>query len=304
MDAITDFVGLTADDLATVTAQQVTSAKLVYVDRQIARYGPGAAPDDLVAVRSDLVADASRFHFFQRDLFSDRFGDHMHPIVLDWFPIQVPVLSPGIQETPGTPGTSGAIEAYLGHGSLSIFADLRNPGPQVESWVSNWSTAVVFPPAPETGLLSYRFSLDGVLSPYLPSVSSGGLWGTVTLAVSGDVGTPLNWSKPAGSYWPVDATLPFSQGGGTGYESNDLNVSGQIPVHTGKQAVLGMVFVVIVSIAHGQVTLFPTAASLGIHYLGEGLGPTTTGRIEYRFEPTWLGKVRDDVATLNRRLYP
>jgi hypothetical protein len=105
-------------------------------------------------------------------------------------------------------------------------------------------------------------------------------------------------------YWPVDATLPWKPDGTTGDLAGDVSVTGQIPVHEGKRAVLGMIFVAIASIVRGQVTLLPPAASFVTYLSGTEEGPNTIGRIEYRFEPAWLGKVRENLAQLNKPLLP
>ncbi len=195
-----------------------------------------------------------------------------------WTVLSVPVMTEGISETPGVPGTSGEIDTEdLFQGGLAFGGMPEDDGtqnPYTEKWwIHNWDCSIVFPPAQETGTLFYRFSVSNETHIYLDPVYSGSVRAFVTVGTTNDVSQPIqNWNTVG---WPVDVTLPSS----TLNFYNDVPITGEIAVAQGQVPAVGLIFGVIVSVASGYVQFL--WGNFGTHLTlpaGQTLGPMIMGK--------------------------
>jgi hypothetical protein len=204
-----------------------------------------------------------------------------------WVVLPVPVMTEGISDTPGVPGTSGEIgTAGLFQGGLGFGGMPEDDGtqdPYTEKWwIHNWDCSIVFPPAPQTGSLTYRFVVDNETHIYLDPVYSGSVRAFITVGTTSDVSQPIqNWNTVG---WPVNITLPSS----TLNFNNGVPITGEIAVEQGQVPAVGLIFGVIVSVASGYVQFlwgnFGTRLTLSA---GQTVGPTDYGKIEYYYYPRW-----------------
>jgi hypothetical protein len=297
---------ITAEDLGAVSKYERITAQVDRLDRLLVQRGVGSISEDLLSRRVELLADLRGLSPPYGPPPPDGWDLVEVPVEAElgverrWHTLYLPVMSQGIRETPDTPGTDGAIDTWsLGPGTVIFGGDLRDDGlvnrAEEQWWVSNWHAAVKFPPAPESGVVSYRFQVHNGTTPYQASALSGSVRATITTGTTGDAAAPItNWS---GGYWPVDVALPFAPGQSR-FLGGYVTISGRIPVAEGKRAALGVIFVVIISIATGQVLLLPTACdfmTMQLYVAGGALGA-----IEYRFDPTWWRKASSDLANFDR----
>src|ERR1043165_2162142 len=232
---------------------------------------------------------------------SNRLADLLWP----WSVLNLPYMYEGINETPGINGPEneiGTAELFAGglaYGGQPSDSGATNPH-QEKWWIHNWRNTAVFPNAPYSGYLHYRFTVDSECHIYRAPVYSGSIAEFVTIGSTGDIASsPVDsWTNWQGVGWPVNATLPRP--------NTDLSfwgavpVSGSIPVQAGKNAALGFIYGTIISVASGYVQLlwanFGTRRTVGP---SETINYTLYDKIEYRFEPQWW---RDAVkkATLSQ----
>jgi hypothetical protein len=223
----------------------------------------------------------------RHDLLISSISDRLFP----WQVINLPYMYEGIDESPAVAGTSGGIgTAGLYAGGLGYGGNPEDDGtlePFVEKWwIHNWYNSVVFPAAPSSGRLYYRFTVDSECHIYRAPVYSGSVREFATIGWTSDIASdPLaDWTTWQTVGWPVDETLP----------SENLNlggavpVVGSIPVAAGHSAALGFIYGTIVSVASGLVQFL--WGNFGTRLT---LPPTGTvdyrdyDKIEYRFEPSW-----------------
>ncbi len=201
------------------------------------------------------------------------------------------------RKPPGERGTRGEIETvglYEGAVYYGGHIDLQDDGtvdPLREKWwIHNWHCSLVFPPAPETGWLSYRFYVDTIARLRRAEMISG-LFNTFVTVINPD--NPYESDNFSGfPNWVVlPSDNPYRIFGDYG-----MPVSSSIAVEKGQSLTLNVYLGVIISIASGLVMLYPTGG-LGIRKLlpqGQTITSNTLGKIEYHFySQKWINAVRD-----------
>jgi hypothetical protein len=266
------------------------------------KHNPSTKPNEhvgrLLARRAELLQQRRQIIGAWK-LFTDFWIDpillHIDELLWPWTTLDLPYFSEGINQTPGVPGTSGAIDtAGLYAGGLGYGGDLWDDGitaPGTEKWwIHNWNCSAVFPAAPFSGRLYYRFVVDSECHIYHVSVTSGSVKEFVTIGWTADSATQAldNWNTVG---WPVDVTLPYP---GSLNFGTPVPVSGSIDVTQGKNAALGFTYGTIVSGASGDVQF--SWANFGTRRAGTSYGPSDYDKIEYRFVPDWW------IIALTRRL--
>ncbi len=204
------------------------------------------------------------------------------------------------------------IEAtYLGPGTVTFDGeptDRRSPDPDVTPadahwWVTNWFAVVRFPPAPESGYLSYRFEVDNRIAVY-PPLPFGTLRTAVMVGTAGDVADRIgNW-RTVGE--PVHTVLPPPSDPLTGrvpppFFGATVPVGGHIEVEQGHRAALGVLVEVVVSLTSGSVR-FGTVGECDFTIRLREAGSDSL--IEYRFDPTWWIAAVKDRLDLDRTAAP
>jgi hypothetical protein len=207
-----------------------------------------------------------------------------------WSVLNLPVMSEGISETPGTTGTEGEIvTAGLFQGSGAFGGMPSNSSSRERFWIHNWKCVAVLPPAPQAGSVSFRFG--GNIEAFVYHVEgTGTLRAFVTIGTTSDVNKPItNWQ---GVGFPIDVTLPQpSQGSFSG----GVPVVGSIAVNQGQSAAVGIIFGVVISVIDGYVMLLGNSNFLA-GLLG-GTDSTAVGKVEYRFNPQLvIGLVQQAMA--------
>jgi hypothetical protein len=241
-------------------------------------------------MKQPRIAVANNSNLLARPL--DKFLVEHLDLFGPWTTGILPFMSEGVHVTPGIPGTSGDIvTAGLFAGGLGYGGDPTDDGthsPNVEKWwIHNWNCSFVFPPAPSTGTLYYRFTVDSVCEIYDAPAQSGVVQEFVTIGKSGDILTtnPFDSSAMATVGWPVMVNLPQPH---VAQFSGAVPVSGSIPVVKGKTAALAFVYGAIAGVASGFVQFswanFGTRRTLPS---GSVIGAEAYDKIEYRFEPNW-----------------
>ena len=205
----------------------------------------------------------------------------------------LPYFSEGIDQLPdaGTSGsivTAGLYPGGLGFGGNPEDPCSGSPGPE-KWWVHHWTCSYVFPRAPYSGWLYYRFTTETSCVIYNAPDQSGLVNAFVTIGTTPDVlasgpfGPGASGGTSSFPFWITlpQTTLQFVDGATT-------PVLGYIPVEAGKTAAIGFIYGVIAGIACGYVQFswgsFGTRLTLppGTPYDGE-----VFDKIEYRFEPDW-----------------
>jgi hypothetical protein len=216
---------------------------------------------------------------------------HIGDLLWPWSVLNLPYMYEGIDETPGTDGTGGEIATAglfaggLGYGGMPTDDGTRDPYTE-KWWIHNWRNSAVFPAAPFTGRLYYRFGVDSECHIYRAPVYSGSVMEFVTIGWTADVASnPLDdWNTWETVGWPVNTVLPSAELNYAG----SVPVSGSIDVTQGKSAALGFIYGTIVSVATGYVQFlwgnFGTRRYLAP---GQVASYTDYDKIEYRFEPEW-----------------
>lgn len=229
------------------------------------------------------------------------------PFFAPWITANLPYFSEGIDETPGAAGTSGGIgTSGLFPGGVGFAGNLQDSGnaqPNTEKWwIHNWTCSYVFPPAPFSGWLYYRFTTDTSCLIYNAPAQSGLVNAFVTIGKTSDVlaGSPFDPGAEETVGWPFWVALP--QTTLRFFDQVPTLVSGSIQVQAGKSAAIGFIYGVIAGIASGYVQMswgsMGTRLTLppGTPYDGE-----VFDKIEYRFEPDWWVNVvaqrLDEAAT-------
>jgi hypothetical protein len=227
------------------------------------------------------------------DVIVSNLGDFLWP----WTVINLPYFSEGVNETPGITGTSGEIatagsmrEGLAYGGELS---DSGSTNPYTEKfWIHNWTCSTMFPGAPFSGRLYFRFTVDSECHIYSAPVNFGSVREFVTVGWTADVATqPLgNWNTVG---WPVDVSLPREGSLNFGIP---VPVSGSIAVAQGHNAALGFIYGTIVSVANGYVQFLGQLRHSHDSSSGTAYGSGNLDKIEYRFEPDWW------IGTVARRM--
>jgi hypothetical protein len=217
-------------------------------------------------------------------------------LLFPWSVLNLPYMTEGIYQAPGTPDTSGDLgTAGLYAGGIAYAGELTQDGtggPAERWWVHTWRNSAVFPAAPSTGRLYYRFAVDAECNIYRDPVDAGSVRSYVTIGTTGDVASdPVDqWTNWQTVGWPINSTLPLTtvtldlQGGAT--------VTGSIPVSGGKSAALGFIYGTVISVAGGLLQILYGIMSTRRSVPGSSAPVTYRDydKIEYRFEPDWWVK--------------
>ena len=192
-----------------------------------------------------------------------------------WTVMNLPYMYDGIYEEPGIASTSGGISSGLSAGNVSFGANPMDSGgtnPHVEKWwIRNWRNSVVFPDAPHSGHLAYRFTVDSDYTVYRAPVYSGLARQFVTLgSTSSVISSPVaEWTNWHTVGWILDATFPNEENAFGGA----LPVIGSIPVDKGQRAALGFIYGMVMGVASGY---FQSWGSIGTR---RTVGYSTTRRL-------------------------
>jgi len=180
-----------------------------------------------------------------------------------WITVNLPFMGEGVNEISSVPGTSGQIyEAYLGRGivwystepPLALIDDGSSGQQYDKMWMRTWTCSYVFPDAPYSGFLFYRFNIAAQLNIYQATAQAGLVYAfaSVGRTADADARSPFDPAviRPVGSglYFP----LPVPN------DTRDvvvIPVTGVVHVDTGKIPAVGMIYGVIVGVNHGLVIL-------------------------------------------------
>jgi hypothetical protein len=216
-------------------------------------------------------------------------------LLFPWAILELPYMTEGIYEPPGTSDVTGDLgTAGLFAGGLAFAGTLTQDSdhPVERWWTHTWRNSAVFPPAPATGRLYYRFGVNCECNIYRDPVETGSIHSYVTIGTASDVSTspPVDeWATWETAGWPIIQTLPISDvildvTGGIG-------VNGSIPVAVGNSAAIAFLYGVVISIAGGLLQLL--WGNFGTGIIG-GTDYHAYDKIEYRFEPDWWIKAVSD----------
>ena len=133
---------------------------------------------------ADVVID-----FAQQRL--DRSVVSISDLLFPWAVLNLPYMTEGFYQTPGTPDTTGDLgTAGLYAGGIAYRGELiqdGSGGPAERWWVHTWRNSAVFPAAPSTGRLYYRFAVDAECNIYRDPVVGGSVRSYVTIGTTGDI---------------------------------------------------------------------------------------------------------------------
>jgi hypothetical protein len=213
-------------------------------------------------------------------------GDLLFP----WSVLELPYMTDGIYDPPGTSDVTGdLVTAGLYAGGLGFGASpggvltQGNGGTHERWWTRTWRNSVVFPPAPFTGRLYYRFGVNCECNIYRDPVETGSIHAYVTIGTASDTDTSIDeWTNWQTVGWPIIQSLPIQEvildieGG--------VSVTGSIPVTAGNSCAMAFIYGIVISIAGGLLMLLYGDWGTGI--IG-GVDYTAYDKIQYRFEPDW-----------------
>jgi len=221
----------------------------------------------------------------------DRAVVNIGDLLFPWSILELPYMTDGIYQAPGTHDVTGdLVTAGLFAGGVGFGASPGGTltqdgsgGPAERFWIRTWRNSVVFPPAPFTGRLYYRFGVNCECNLYRDDVQAGLVYCYVTIGTASDTYTPVdqwtNWQTPG---WPLMQSLPVQsieldlEGG--------VPVIGSIPVTAGVSPAMAFIYGTVISVAGGLVQLLYGDWGTGI--IG-GTDYTAYDKIQYRFEPEW-----------------
>ncbi|HTA96748.1 MAG TPA: hypothetical protein VK730_03805 [Solirubrobacteraceae bacterium] len=224
-------------------------------------------------------------------------GDLLFP----WSVMELPYMAEGIHQSPGAPHTTGEIgTAGLFAGGCAYGGTITQDGEGEREpwWVHTWVNSAVFPEAPATGRLYYRFFVSSECNIYRAPVVAGCIREYVTIGTAGDVSTspPVDqWTTWQTVGWPIEQTLPLPP---LELElSGGVLVTGSIPVAAGENPAIAFIYGTAITITDGLLQLL-----WGNFGTSRVVAPAGTpeyrdyDKIEYRFEPDWW------ISAVNGRL--
>ncbi len=218
--------------------------------------------------------------------------DHSDLVSTPWAVLNLGYAADATYDAPGIPGTSGTILSSVHPGGVGASFELRDIGSANQLsekwWVRTWTCSAVFPDAPFSGRVNYRFQVDTQGQIYYAPVHSGLFKEFVSAGRASDT-----YYDDLDDWWtvatPISLSLPYS---GDMYEpyfiGSKSEVSGSIEVEQGKNAGLGLIFGLIIAFADGG-----TGGYSGMRTEVQGQ-PSMDGEIEYRYIPDWWIKVIDE----------
>jgi len=222
----------------------------------------------------------------------DRAVVNIGDLLFPWSVLDLAYMTEGIYQAPGTPDTTGDLgTAELYAGGLAYGGELTQDGsggPAERWWVHTWRNSAVFPAAPVTGRLYYRFAVDAECNIYRDPVAVGSVRSYVTVGTTGNAASsPVDaWTTWQTVGWPINQLLPLTtvildlQGG--------IVVAGSIPVIAGQSAAIGFIYGTVISVAGGLLQLlYGIMSTRRIGAPGTTVDYRDYDKIEYRFEPDW-----------------
>jgi hypothetical protein len=271
--------GMVADVRRRMADPTAANAYLAGLERQraalLAKHVPAGVAIDVTQQRLDRVVV--------------NIGDLLFP----WSILNLPYMSEGIYQAPGTPDTTGDLgTAGLYAGEIAYGGELTQDGsggPAERWWVHTWRNSAVFPAAPSTGRLYYRFAVDAECNIYRDPVAAGSIRSYVTIGTTGNIssGSMDDWTTWQTVGWPINELLPLNtvildlQGG--------TPVTGSIPVIAGQSAAIGFIYGTVISVAGGLLQMLYGIMSTRLYIPGDSrpVDYTDYDKIQYRFEPDW-----------------
>jgi hypothetical protein len=229
--------------------------------------------------------------FARRQL--DRVLLNIGDLLFPWSVLELPYMTDGIYQGPGSSDATGdLVTAGLYAGGLAYGGSpggtLTENGGHERWWVRTWCNSAVFPPAPVTGRLYYRFAVDSECNIYRDPVQTGSIVEYVTLGTTGDISTapPVDeWTDWRTVGWPINATLPLP--GPTLVLEGNVLVSDSIAVNAGDSAAIAFIYGTIISVASGLLQLLWGNFGTRVVKAGQTVDYRDYDKIEYRFEPDW-----------------
>ncbi len=223
----------------------------------------------------------------------DSLVSELSPFFTAWRVGNLPYFSEGINDVPVVKGTSGGFTTEsLSAGALEFWGNPRDAGlvnPHILKWWNhNWTCSYVFPAAPATGTLHYRFSIETSWEAVLASALSGIVGASITIGRTPDAES----SSPFGSGAETELTFPFLF---TLPEANTnlhvtqplIEFSGAIEVQAGKNAAIGLVCGIHAGLASGYVEILGGSMWTRLVAPGQPSDYANRDQLEYVFEPDW-----------------
>jgi hypothetical protein len=224
-----------------------------------------------------------------------------------WITVNLPYMGEGVNEISSVPGTSGQIyEDYLGRSVVRYSTETGPPPPSLNDngssgqqydkmWMRTWTCSYVFPDAPYSGFLFYRFSIGVRLHVYYAAAQSGLAYAfaSVGRTADADAQSPFDPAviRPASSGLYVPEPLPPTP---VGIEV--IPVTGVVHVDAGKTPAIGMIYGVIVGVNHGSVWLKDRIDGCDFETYTESQVPgrNPRGKIDYFYETdAWVKQLTD-----------
>jgi len=223
----------------------------------------------------------------------DSLVSDLSPFFTSWRVGNLPYFSEGVTETPHEDGTSGGFTTEsLPVGAVEFSgnprdAGLVNPyGPK--RWRHNWTCSYVFPPAPATGKLHYRFSIATSWEAVLASALAGIVSASITIGRTSDAqtGSPFGPSAEMERAFPFLFVLPEIS---TNLQITEplIEFSGAIEVQAGKNAAIGLICDIQASLASGYLELLGGSMWTRLVAPDEPSDYAIRDQLEYVFEPDW-----------------
>jgi hypothetical protein len=209
-----------------------------------------------------------------------------------WIAVELPYFLEALNEIPTQAGTMGSFETTeLDPGGLMFEGTPQDTGsvqPTAEKWwVHTWACSYVFPAAPVTGRLYYRFTTEASIDIFTGPALSGLVTSFISIGLTSDVqqGSPFDAMESGG--FPFWITLPLPGPPVSIYHA-PTDLSGSIAVQQGANAAIGFFYGVIAGIASGDATTAGGSMQTRLTLpSGVGADPGAYGKMEYRFEPDW-----------------
>jgi len=217
--------------------------------------------------------------------------------------IWMPYLGPGVEDAPGSVGTSGhlsdASAAFPGRANYRfVVKDDGEDSPHTQKgWYLTFPASIILPEAPETGMMFFWFRIFHGIKFYSYAAYDASCHIAGWIGATGDIAKSGPFLGPSQVAWCelLNADPTQHHGGWYGL-GGQATVSGSFPVQKGKVPALGFVFFVTLGVASGMLWgdgyLQGTLPGSDLHP-----EPQELGKLEYRIEPDWwLDAIRNRVS--------
>lgn len=223
----------------------------------------------------------------------DSLVSELSPFFTSWKVGNLPPFSEGLNDPPIVDGTSGGFKtASLPAGAVEFWGNPRDTGiinPHILKWWNhNWTCSYVFPAAPSTGTLHYRFSIETSWEAVLASALSGIVSASIVIGRTSDAETdsPLGYGAETELALPFLFTLPEIS---TNIHITQplIEFSGAIEVQAGKEAAIGLICGIHAGLASGYVEMLGGSMWTRLVAPGQPSDYAIRDQLEYVFEPDW-----------------